>query len=89
MYQYEKRLDCHALGQEIKRRRKAKGWTQICWSGWSLVCDSGAEVYGLRFWRCVPRFFRLALTDAWLYRQGSKTTFSPSDFRIMVTFSPS
>ncbi len=28
MYQYEKRLDCHALGQEIKRRRKAKGWTQ-------------------------------------------------------------
>ena len=28
IYQYEKRLDCHALGQEIKRRRKAKGWTQ-------------------------------------------------------------
>ena len=28
MYQYEKRLDCHALGKEIKRRRKAKGWTQ-------------------------------------------------------------
>jgi len=28
MYQYEKRLDCHALGAEIKRRRKAKGWTQ-------------------------------------------------------------
>lgn len=28
MYQYEERLDCHALGAEIKRRRKAKGWTQ-------------------------------------------------------------
>ena len=28
MYQYEKRLDCCALGKEIKRRRKAKGWTQ-------------------------------------------------------------
>ena len=28
MYQHEERLDCHALGQEIKRRRKAKGWTQ-------------------------------------------------------------
>ena len=28
MYQYEKRLDCRALGREIKRRRKAKGWTQ-------------------------------------------------------------
>ena len=28
MYQYEKRLDCRALGAEIKRRRKAKGWTQ-------------------------------------------------------------
>ena len=24
MYQYEKRLDCRALGKEIKRRRKAK-----------------------------------------------------------------
>ena len=28
LYQYEKRLDCRALGKEIKRRRKAKGWTQ-------------------------------------------------------------
>ena len=28
MYQYEERLDCHALGKEIKRKRKAKGWTQ-------------------------------------------------------------
>ena len=28
MYQYEKRLDCRALGKEIKRRRKAKDWTQ-------------------------------------------------------------
>lgn len=28
MYQYEKRLDCRALGKEIKHRRKAKGWTQ-------------------------------------------------------------
>ena len=28
MYQYEKRLDCRTLGKEIKRRRKAKGWTQ-------------------------------------------------------------
>ena len=28
MYQYEKRLACRALGKEIKRRRKAKGWTQ-------------------------------------------------------------
>ena len=28
MYQYEKRLDCRSLGKEIKRRRKAKGWTQ-------------------------------------------------------------
>ena len=26
MYQHEKRLDCRALGKEIKR--KAKGWTQ-------------------------------------------------------------
>jgi hypothetical protein len=31
MYQYEKRLDCRALGKEIKRRRKAKGWTQELW----------------------------------------------------------
>ena len=28
MHQYNERLDCHALGTEIKRRRKAKGWTQ-------------------------------------------------------------
>ena len=28
MYQCEKRLDCRTLGKEIKRRRKAKGWTQ-------------------------------------------------------------
>ena len=28
MYRYEERLDCRALGAEIKRRRKAKGWTQ-------------------------------------------------------------
>lgn len=28
MYQHEKHLDCHALGKEIKRSRKAKGWTQ-------------------------------------------------------------
>lgn len=28
MHQYDERLDCHALGAEIKRRRKAKGWTQ-------------------------------------------------------------
>ena len=28
MYQYKERLDCHALGKEIKRRRKANGWTQ-------------------------------------------------------------
>ncbi len=28
MYQYEKRLDCHAFGKEVKSKRKAKGWTQ-------------------------------------------------------------
>ena len=28
MYQYEKQFDSHALGQEIRRKRKAKGWTQ-------------------------------------------------------------
>ncbi len=28
MYQYEKRLDCHKFGKEVKRKRKAKGWTQ-------------------------------------------------------------
>ncbi len=28
MYQYEKRFDCHAFGKEVKRKRKAKGWTQ-------------------------------------------------------------
>lgn len=28
MYQYEKHLDCHEFGREVKRRRKAKGWTQ-------------------------------------------------------------
>ena len=28
MYQYNKRLDFHALGREIKRKREAKGWTQ-------------------------------------------------------------
>ena len=28
MYQYDKRLDFHALGREIKRKREAKGWTQ-------------------------------------------------------------
>lgn len=28
MYQYDKRLDFHALGRERKRQREAKGWTQ-------------------------------------------------------------
>lgn len=28
MYQYKKNLDFHPLGQEIKRKREAKGWTQ-------------------------------------------------------------
>lgn len=28
MYQDERRLDFHALGCEIKRKREAKGWTQ-------------------------------------------------------------
>lgn len=28
MYQYEKHFDFCPLGQEIKRRREAKGWTQ-------------------------------------------------------------
>ena len=28
MYQYEKRLDCHAFGKEVKCKRKNKGWTQ-------------------------------------------------------------
>ena len=28
MYQFEKDFDSHALGQEIKRKRKGKGWTQ-------------------------------------------------------------
>ena len=28
MYQDERRLDFHALGWEIKRKREAKGWTQ-------------------------------------------------------------
>ena len=28
MYQYDKHLDFHALGREIKRKREAKGWTQ-------------------------------------------------------------
>ena len=28
MYQYEKQLDFHALGREIKRKREEKGWTQ-------------------------------------------------------------
>lgn len=28
MYQYDKDLDFHALGREIKRKREAKGWTQ-------------------------------------------------------------
>lgn len=28
MYQYEKHLDCRAFGKEVKRKRKAKGWTQ-------------------------------------------------------------
>jgi len=28
MYQCEKRFDCHAFGKEVKRKRKAKGWTQ-------------------------------------------------------------
>ena len=28
MYQYDKRLDFHALGREIKRQREAKGRTQ-------------------------------------------------------------
>jgi len=28
MYQYENRLDCHAFGKEVKRKRRAKGWTQ-------------------------------------------------------------
>ena len=28
MYQYDKNLNFHALGREIKRKREAKGWTQ-------------------------------------------------------------
>ena len=28
MYQYEKSFDCHAFGKEVKRKRRAKGWTQ-------------------------------------------------------------
>jgi len=28
MYQFEKDFDFHALGREIKRKRKNKGWTQ-------------------------------------------------------------
>ena len=28
MYQDERRLDFHALGREIKRKREAKVWTQ-------------------------------------------------------------
>lgn len=28
MYQYDKQLDFHALGREIKRKREAKGWSQ-------------------------------------------------------------
>lgn len=28
MYQYDKQLNFHALGREIKRKREAKGWTQ-------------------------------------------------------------
>ena len=28
MYQFEKDFDFHALGREIKRKRKDKGWTQ-------------------------------------------------------------
>ena len=28
MYQYNKQLDFHALGREIKRKREEKGWTQ-------------------------------------------------------------
>lgn len=28
MYQFEKDFDFHALGREIKRKRKEKGWTQ-------------------------------------------------------------
>ena len=28
MYQDERRIDFHALGREIKRKREAKGWTQ-------------------------------------------------------------
>ena len=28
MYQCNKRLDFHALGRKIKRKREAKGWTQ-------------------------------------------------------------
>ncbi len=28
MYQCEKRLDCRAFGKEVKRKRKANGWTQ-------------------------------------------------------------
>ena len=28
MYQDTRRFDSHALGWEIKRKRKAKGWTQ-------------------------------------------------------------
>ena len=28
MYQYDKQLDFHALGREIKRKREEKGWTQ-------------------------------------------------------------
>ena len=28
MYQYDKHLDFHALGREIKHKREEKGWTQ-------------------------------------------------------------
>ena len=39
MYQDTRRLDFHALGREIKRKREAKGWTQ------ELPCTAPLDLY--------------------------------------------
>lgn len=43
MYQDERRLDFHALGREIKRKREAKGWTQEYLAQWNCqeMCSRG------------------------------------------------
>jgi hypothetical protein len=49
MYQDERKLDFHALGREIKRKREAKGWTQEYLVNVNLFCRFSVKNF-VGFW---------------------------------------